>query len=62
MVYDRASRTTTELSDSRLVVVEFTPEGRMVDGIFGGLSLFDPVALAWDFVLAGGSTGVTQEH
>ena len=46
------------MSDTRLIVVEFTPDGRMVDGIFGGLSLFDPATFAWDVVLPTGSTDV----
>lgn len=59
-IYDRAAGTVIELSDTRIVIVAFTPDGRMIDGIFGGLSLLDPVTLSWDVVLpGGGSTDVS---
>jgi len=60
LIYDRATGTTTELRDARVIVVEFTPDGRLVDGIFGGLALLDPATLTWDVVLpSSGSTDVS---
>jgi len=53
MVFDRATGTTTELADSSLWVAAITPDGRLVDGGFGGDALIDPVTLRWDVVLPG---------
>ena len=41
------------------MIVEFTPDGHMIDGIFGGNALIDPATLTWDVVPPGGSTDVS---
>lgn len=57
-IYDRQTGQLTELSDARLWVAAFTPDGRLVDGRFGGEALVDTAALTWDTVLSP-STGDT---
>ncbi len=58
MLFNRATGMLTELVDEHLVILSFTPDGRMVDGIIGGLALLDPTLPAWDVVLPEGSTPV----
>jgi hypothetical protein len=59
MVYDRTTGTITALSDATLWIAGLTPDGRMIDGGFGGEALIDPASLSWDVVLPDGSTDVS---
>lgn len=58
-IYDRATGTITELSDTAFWIAGFTPDGRLIDGGFGGTALIDPTSLTWDTVLPPGTGDVT---
>ena len=57
-IYNRHTDTVTELSDASFWIATITPDGRLVDGGFGGDALIDPRTLTWDIVLPPGTTDV----
>lgn len=58
-IYNRATGAITEFADSALWIAGFTPDGRLIDGGFGGTALIDPTTLTWDTVLPPGTGDVT---
>lgn len=57
-IYNRHTDTVTELSDASFWIATITPDGRLVEGGFGGTALIDPTTLTWDVTLPPGTGDV----